>query len=193
MTDFKSEFSRRADSVRRSDFVKKVTESARDFAESIADKAEDAFEVLSERAEDAYDTVRERGSELRERAQESMRETPVLNRAKAMYELIGEGRVTEAFERYYHDDVVIQENDAEPRRGKQASRDFLQRWMADVETSHGGGVKAITSNEADHVTIVETWGDVTFKDGRRVKIEEVAVQHWEDGLIVRERFYYKEP
>lgn len=173
------------------DFVKKVTGTAKELADSFVDKAEDAFDVLSERAEDAFETVKERGTELRDRAQASLRETPVLNRAKAMHALSLEEGVMAAFEKYYHDDVVMQENDEEPRRGKAASREFLTQWAAGIEAIHGGGIGAVTSNEADQVSIVESWIDVTFVGGKREKIQEVAIQHWKGDKIIRERFYYK--
>ena len=32
--------------------------------------------------------------------------------------------------------------------------------------------------------------DITFKDGNRVIMEQVAVQKWENNQIVHERFYY---
>lgn len=42
--------------------------------------------------------------------------------------------------------------------------------------------------------MVESWVDVTFKGAPGpMKFEEVAVQHWKDGKIVRERFYYNAP
>ncbi len=174
------------------DFVKKMADSAKGLAETIADRAEDALEVLSDKAEDAFEVAKERGTELRHRAQASLRETPVLDRAKAMYALVGDGKMMEAFELYYHDDVVMQENGHEPRRGKDASREYEQKWLASIKEMHGGGVTAITSNEADQITMVEAWADITFADGTRRKLEEVAVQHWEGDRIIRERFYYSE-
>ena len=33
--------------------------------------------------------------------------------------------------------------------------------------------------------------DVTFKDGNRVQMEQVAVQKWAGDQIVHERFYYE--
>jgi len=53
-----------------------------------------------------------------------------------------------------------------------------------------GGVTAITSNEETGVTMVESWMDISFKDGNRMKMEEVAVQTWKDDQIIREHFYY---
>ena len=173
------------------DFVKKVTGTAKELADTLVDKAEDAFDVLSDKAEDAFEVVKERGTELRDRAQASLRETPVLNRAKAMNMMTVEEGVLPAFEKYYHEDVVMQENDEEPRRGKAANREFLTQWAANVEAVHGGGVGAIASNEADQVSMVESWIEVTFVGGNRQKLQEVAIQHWKGDKIIRERFYYK--
>ena len=38
-------------------------------------------------------------------------------------------------------------------------------------------------------SFAEMWFDCTFKDGNRVKMQEVAVRKWEGGQIVHERFY----
>jgi hypothetical protein len=38
--------------------------------------------------------------------------------------------------------------------------------------------------------MVESWMDVTMKDGKRHMMEEVAVQKWKDDQIIHERFYY---
>ena len=32
--------------------------------------------------------------------------------------------------------------------------------------------------------------DVTFKGGARNKLAQIAVRTWNDGQVVRERFYY---
>ena len=62
--------------------------------------------------------------------------------------------------------------------------------MENLAEMHGGGVTGITSNEADGITMSESWMDATFKDGNRVKMEEVSVKKWEGDQIVHERFYY---
>jgi hypothetical protein len=40
------------------------------------------------------------------------------------------------------------------------------------------------------VTFGEWFMDVTFKNGFRLKMAQVAVRHWKDGKIAHERFYY---
>jgi ketosteroid isomerase-like protein len=113
-----------------------------------------------------------------------------LERAQKMYQMIGEGNMLEAFETYYHDDVVMVEATGDKREGKDANREFEKNWLAGIKEMHGGGVNAITSNEDAGVTMVEAWTDMTFKDGNRMKMEEVAVQKWDGDKIIHERFYY---
>jgi hypothetical protein len=59
-----------------------------------------------------------------------------------------------------------------------------------VQEFHGLDVKSVASDEANATTTVESAMDVTFKDGNRVNMEQVAVQQWEGDQIVHERFYY---
>jgi hypothetical protein len=59
-----------------------------------------------------------------------------------------------------------------------------------IKDVHGTGVNAITANEKEATTMVESWMDVTMKDGKRSKMEEVAVQKWKGDQIIHERFYY---
>ena len=115
-----------------------------------------------------------------------------LEKAKEMYALIGQGKMMDAFEKYYHPGVIMIEATGEVRKGKDTNRKFQEEWLSNVQETHGGGVKAITSNEEEKTTMVEVWTDVTYQ-GYRMKMEEVAVQKWEGDLIVYERFYYNAP
>ena len=68
--------------------------------------------------------------------------------------------------------------------------------MASVEEIHDSGVRAIAANETTSGTgtvLAEVYSDVTFTGVGRQAIEEVAVQRWEDGKVVHERFYYNMP
>ncbi|HEV3150800.1 MAG TPA: SnoaL-like domain-containing protein [Acidobacteriaceae bacterium] len=98
------------------------------------------------------------------------------------------GKAMEAFEKYYAEDVVMQENSEEPRRGKAANRKAEEEFFASVEAFNGGSVKASAVN--GDVSFSEWEMDVTFKGGHRVKMSQVAVRHWKNGKIVHERFFY---
>jgi ketosteroid isomerase-like protein len=116
-----------------------------------------------------------------------------LKDARKMYDLIAHGKLMDAFERYYHTNVVMVEATGEERKGKEANRKFQNEFLGMIKEVNGTGVTSITENDKDNVTMVESWMDVTFKDGRRSRMEEVAVQKWEDDKIIYERFYYNTP
>lgn len=98
------------------------------------------------------------------------------------------GQAMEAFERFYADDVVMQENDKEPTVGKAANRERELQFFASVEQFHGAAVKASASGE--DVSFGEWELDVTFKGGSRVLMKQANVRRWKDGKIVHEKFYY---
>ena len=112
------------------------------------------------------------------------------DKAKDIYDMSAQGKMLEAFEKYYHKDVVMVEATGESRKGKDANRKFQVDFMGMIKDVHGTGVKAITSNEKEATTMVESWMDVTMKDGKRHMMEEVAVQKWKGDQIIHERFYY---
>ena len=160
-----------------------------DFKEMLKEGAEAAKELGKDAKELAEDIVEKAGDAI-----EKVVGPSYYDRAADIYEMMGEGKMLEAFDKYYADDVVMIEATGEVREGKATSREFEEQWLASIAEFHGGGATAITSNEKEQVSMAEAWVDITFKDGKRMKMEEVAVQHWnDDGLIVRERFYYNAP
>lgn len=106
--------------------------------------------------------------------------------------MVQNGQLMEAFDKYYHHEVVMQENSDEPTIGKAANRErelaFQKHQMENLEQFHGAHVIAIT--EGENVTMVEWSFDMTMKGGARVKMDQIAVQKWQDGQIINERFYY---
>jgi len=116
-----------------------------------------------------------------------------LEKARDIYKLMGEGKMIDAFDKYYHKDVVMHEATGEIREGKVHNRAFQLKWMESIETVHDGGGKNIIADEANGITMVEAWTDFTPKGGERRKVEEVCVQKWKDGQIIYERFYYNMP
>lgn len=117
----------------------------------------------------------------------------VLENTTKLYQMMGQGQMMEAFEEFYADNVVVQEANGDVRNGKEAQRAALGEWAQSVKEHHAGGVGATTANEESGTACVESWADVTFQDGNRIRMEEVAVQKWENGKIVHERFYYNMP
>ncbi|WP_340105238.1 nuclear transport factor 2 family protein [Rhodohalobacter sp. 8-1] len=114
----------------------------------------------------------------------------VIEKITDVYDHVQNGTAMDAFEKYYADDVVMTLEDGTEVKGKDANRDRENEFFGSVESFNGMEVVAITSNEDDETTAVESWMDITFKGADEpTKLEQVATQQWKDGKIVEERFY----
>ena len=98
------------------------------------------------------------------------------------------GKILETFDAYYADHVVMSENQADERVGKVVNREYEIQFLDNVQKFHGAQVGRVIV-DGDHAA-VEWSFDITFKDGNRVKMQQVAVQTWKDGKIIREDFYH---
>lgn len=103
-------------------------------------------------------------------------------------QLILTGKALEGFEKFYSEDVVMQENSEAPRTGKAVNREFEQQFFAAVAEWHDGQLLASAVN--GDTSFSQWYMDVSFKDGSRMKSTQVAVRKWKDGKIVHERFFY---
>ncbi|MEO0895912.1 MAG: nuclear transport factor 2 family protein [Bacteroidota bacterium] len=112
-----------------------------------------------------------------------------LEKAQDIYAQIGQGKLLEAFDQYYSDNVVMTEPMG-TREGKVACREYEIQFLNSIAEVHGLEVKNIASDEENATTFIENVLDVSFKDGNRAKMEQVSVQKWEGDQIVHERFYY---
>lgn len=102
--------------------------------------------------------------------------------------MILEGKAMEAFETYYAEDVVMQENTDAPRVGKEVNRQYEIAFFSNIETFFGGEVSA--SAFADDVGFSEWVWDFQMKGQPRFKMHQAAVRRWKDGKVVAERFYH---
>ena len=107
---------------------------------------------------------------------------------QAVIDGIVAGKILETFDAYYADDVVMSENLKDERVGKTANREYELKFLENVQEFHGAKVGRVII-DGDHAA-VEWSFDITFKGGNRVKMEQVAVQTWKDGKIIREDFYH---
>jgi ketosteroid isomerase-like protein len=94
----------------------------------------------------------------------------------------------DGFEKYYADDVVMIEADGTSSSGKEANRKREIEFVSAVQEWHGS--KLLASAAQGDVSFSEWEFEVTFKDGKRRLLKQVARRRWKDGKIVEERFYY---
>ncbi|MGL4621552.1 MAG: SnoaL-like domain-containing protein [Waterburya sp.] len=102
----------------------------------------------------------------------------------------------EVYERYYDENVVVQENMQPSRIGRALSIERQKLMNENVKEIHDFKIGAVLVDgvgEAylkDTRSMVEMHLDATTKDGHRLKIEEVGLQTWKDGKIIHERYFY---
>lgn len=110
-------------------------------------------------------------------------------RDQELNDMILQGKILEAFEEFYADDVVMEE-DGNERVGKDTNREYEEQFVSSIEDFHSAQVKARGIDEEKDVTFSEWSMDMTLEGVGRVKQNQVAVRTWnDDGQITREKFY----
>ncbi len=103
-------------------------------------------------------------------------------------QMILTGKALEGFEKFYAEDVVMQENNDEPRSGKEANRKAEQEFFSSLASWNDGRIEGSAVN--GDISFSQWYMDITFKNGHQAKMTQVAVRQWKDGQIVHERFFY---
>lgn len=103
-------------------------------------------------------------------------------------QLVLEGKALDAFELYYDDEVIMQENESEPTIGKHANRQREIDFFGSITEFRGANVEGIAVGE--NMSTVIWKFDYTHKDWGIRNYKQVSVQHWKDGKIVKEQFFY---
>ena len=107
---------------------------------------------------------------------------------KQLNDQVTQGDILGAFDKFYAENVTMQENSEEPTAGKAANRKREEDFVASVDQIHS--VKLLRSAVNGDTSFGEWEFDATYKGGARVKLTQVAVRRWKNGQIVQERFYY---
>jgi len=116
---------------------------------------------------------------------------PSRERVQELITAVVTGDHAEAIARFYTEDATMQENAAEPRRGRAN--------LVDRERKVTEKVARIVTHPPDLVVIdgdrvaIHWVFEFTHADGRTRTVDEVALQVWDGDKIARERFFYDSP
>jgi len=105
-------------------------------------------------------------------------------------QMILNGEILPAFEKFYAEDIVMQDNETSPREGKSTCRKFEEEFVSNLTEFRGAEVKNVFISEDAGVAAVEWFFDYSHKEWGDRKYTQVAVQRWKDGKIVSEKFMY---
>ncbi len=109
-------------------------------------------------------------------------------RVQDLNEYIQTGRILEAMDEFYAENVSMQENSGEPTIGLAANIEREKQFLANVKEFHAFEVLSVATGPG--LSIVESVMRFTDQGGNAVVLEQVSVQRWADGKITSERFYY---
>lgn len=108
-----------------------------------------------------------------------------------MNQFILDGKTLEAMEKFYADEVTMQENEDPPRSGKQVCLDHEKENLNKIQE-----LKTSLLHQAidhDHGIVFSEW-EMKFitTSGICYLLTEVSVQQWQSKKIIKEKFYYKD-
>ncbi len=103
-------------------------------------------------------------------------------------DLVMQGKALEAFEKYYHEDVIMQENETAPVVGKDANRQREKDFFSSITEFRSARPLKVSIGE--NISMVQWQYDYTHKDWGVRQYTQVSVQEWKDGKIVKEQFFY---
>jgi len=120
----------------------------------------------------------------------TLTQTSVRSLVDELNGMILQGQILDAFEKFYAENVVMSDNGIDPREGKAVNRAYEEAFVGGLTAFRGAEIKNIAVNEETGVAMVEWFFDYTHKDWGDMTYTQVAVQHWQDGQIVKETFYH---
>ena len=113
------------------------------------------------------------------------------NTVEKLNGLIKEGKIMEAFDKYYGTDVVIQVNGSAPISGKEKNRTREMIFLQEIEKLDHAEIKSVTlGGNDDNVSMTEWAIVIENKEGEKKTIHRVNVQHWKDDKVINERLYF---
>lgn len=111
---------------------------------------------------------------------------------RAIYEdiqtLLLQGKAMEVFEKYYAEDVLMQENDNPPTIGKAANRVRELDFFAKITEFRSMKLKELAVRE--NLIISEWFVDYTHAEWGKVTHDQISVSRWKDGKVISDQYYY---
>ena len=104
-----------------------------------------------------------------------------------LIDLVEHGKMLEAMSAYYAQDVSMQENISPPTVGFAANYAREEAFYGSLLAVNFKLVSVVT--EGDRAVLNWIVG-YTTADGKQYRMDEIAVQTWRNGKIIKERYVY---
>lgn len=111
----------------------------------------------------------------------------LMEKISDLNDLIMQGQNEKAIDTFYHKDVTVQRNDEAPLIGKEIIQNRIASEMKNIIEFKSAKPLKVTIGEK--TTMVEWRMNYSHKLEGEMNYTQVAVQNWEDGLIIKEKVY----
>ncbi len=113
----------------------------------------------------------------------------LIEKVSDLNDMIIEGYMSDALEKYYDTEVEIQENDLVPVCGLKLCRQKVVQFYEAITDWRSAQPLHVAIGEG--VTMVEWFQEYSHRELGEKKVMFVAIQGWIKGIIIREKIYYK--
>lgn len=112
----------------------------------------------------------------------------ILEKVKELNQLIVLGQIEEGINKFYHPDVMMQENETPPTIGKKENLEREKVFLSNIIEFRKADVKGIAVGE--NLSTVVWHFDYTHREWGVRNYTQVSVQEWKEGQIIKEQFFY---
>lgn len=109
-------------------------------------------------------------------------------RLQELLDFVRQGRIMDAMQEFYADDVVMEEPAYGKTVGLAANLEREKKFVDSVKEFKSFEVPRMAVG--DNVSFYENVMDWVDVNGQEIHVEQVSVAEWKGGKIVHERFYY---
>jgi hypothetical protein len=112
---------------------------------------------------------------------------------QAQVDFLKEGKPLAAFDAFYADGVTMFDNDvvfaSDKKEGRSKQLPFFQSAKSIEGCIEDVAMRADPSDDSSGMGVFRNRSRFETKDGKRVQIDGVVWQKWQNGAIVEERYY----
>ncbi|MBS2097554.1 SnoaL-like domain-containing protein [Carboxylicivirga linearis] len=110
-------------------------------------------------------------------------------RVKRLNTMIEERQILQAFEKFYAEDVTLQDNENDPLIGKDICRKKQEEFVTGILDYKKA--KARNTLISNNISVVEWDMDYTHEEWGHRSLKMITVQRWNtEGEIINEKYYY---
>ena len=112
---------------------------------------------------------------------------PTRDQVTQLVRLVEANRILDAIDEFYADDVSMQDNLNPAVVGKAENRERERVFFGGITVHQNRALSVVVDGDR---AVIHWLFEFTGGDGKRYRMDQLSHQEWQDGRVVKERFYY---